>query len=79
MGEISEMMLDGTLCNCCGDFLGHGEGFPAMCAACSANSREAKPVPAKVPCPICKKKVKVTGLADRTRDVHKRHLIEERK
>lgn len=35
MGEIAEMMLDGTLCECCGVFLGACEGFPVRCAACT--------------------------------------------
>ena len=34
MGEIAEMMLDGTLCQCCGDFLGTDNGFPTYCADC---------------------------------------------
>lgn len=33
MGEIAEMMLDGTLCAGCGEFLdGDGEGFPRYCS-----------------------------------------------
>jgi hypothetical protein len=49
MGEISEMMLDGTLCECCGVFLGEvnedprmdyeeeqfePQGFPGLCSDC---------------------------------------------
>jgi hypothetical protein len=34
MGEIADMMLDGTLCQCCGDFLGRNLGYPATCASC---------------------------------------------
>lgn len=33
MGEIAEMMLDGTLCAGCGEALeGEGEGFPRYCS-----------------------------------------------
>lgn len=37
MGEIAEMMLDGTMCQLCGEFLFDGEdgdGIPMYCAAC---------------------------------------------
>lgn len=40
MGEIAEMMLDGTLCSCCGDYLGEDTGYPVLCAACSGNQQE---------------------------------------
>lgn len=35
MGEIAEMMLDGTLCSQCGEFLGEPEGYPLTCSSCS--------------------------------------------
>lgn len=31
MGEIAEMMLDGTLCVNCGEYLGSDNGFPTSC------------------------------------------------
>ncbi len=34
MGEISEMMLDGTLCQFCGEYLGGEEGYPQACPGC---------------------------------------------
>lgn len=34
MGEIAEMMLDGTLCECCGVYLGDADGLPCRCASC---------------------------------------------
>jgi hypothetical protein len=44
MGEIAEMMLDGTLCECCGEFIeGDGEGFPRYCSAKCAGDRGAMP------------------------------------
>lgn len=39
MGEIAEMMLDGTMCALCGEFLRDGEdgdGFPEYCEGCQA-------------------------------------------
>lgn len=31
MGEIAEMMLDGTLCSQCGSYLGVDAGYPVSC------------------------------------------------
>ena len=37
MGDISEMMLDGTLCQTCGSYIEEGEaqGFPRDCNDCN--------------------------------------------
>lgn len=39
MGEIAEMMLDGTLCESCGEYIGEsGWGIPRYCSPeCAAN------------------------------------------
>ena len=35
MGDIADMMLDGTLCQLCGVYLdGEGNGCPTYCAGC---------------------------------------------
>jgi hypothetical protein len=40
MGEIADMMLDGTMCECCGEFMGsEGEGFPRYCSEECAKNR----------------------------------------
>lgn len=60
MGEYAEMMLDGTCCCSCGEFLdGDGDGIPAYCSSCQpeplknnvkrAISIKSKPEK-KVPC-----------------------------
>ena len=36
MGEIAEMMLDGTMCEGCGEFLGDALGYPTRCAGCQS-------------------------------------------
>lgn len=54
MGEIAEMMLDGCMCQWCGDFLGDGDGFPVVCISCQHENgvnafgepRKKKPRPA---------------------------------
>lgn len=71
MGDIADAMLDGDLCQCCGEYMEGGVGYPQTCRACA---REAKDFPegrsAKVKCPICNKTVKAVGLKDHTRDTH---------
>ncbi len=41
MGEIAEMMLEGFMCEQCGEIIGdietgEGQGFPGLCAGCAA-------------------------------------------
>lgn len=36
MGDIADAMLDGTLCETCGVYLGEGLGFPRKCEVCRA-------------------------------------------
>ena len=69
MGEIAEMMLDGTICQVCGEFMGDECGFPRTCTACQPRDHKT-PAIAKMKCPTCGKKVKAIGLADHQRDVH---------
>jgi hypothetical protein len=79
MGDIADMMLDGTLCEGCGVALdGDSPGHPRYCGCCRrerkadkhaatlANHQQVK----KVPCPTCGRKVKACGLADHQRDAH---------
>lgn len=34
MGDVTDAILDGDVCEICGEWLGDGEGFPQMCSAC---------------------------------------------
>ncbi|WP_159975804.1 MULTISPECIES: hypothetical protein [unclassified Novosphingobium] len=82
MGEYAEMMLDGTLCECCGSFIDMdgGDGMPRYCSNQCARDRGAhhalpnptggKLNPGKTNCPQCSRRVKITGLADHIRDAH---------
>ena len=79
MGEYAEMMLDGTCCSVCGEFLGGSEGYPITCPSCRDDERGnqsiaytkcGQPRPSKTNCPTCGKLVKKAGLADHQRDVH---------
>lgn len=70
MGEIAEMMLDGTLCEGCGVYMdGDGDGVPRRCSACKRDA--GKPPPnSKVACKTCGRRVKFAGLRDHMRDAH---------
>lgn len=70
MGEIAEMMLEGTLCEGCGVYLEGGDGFPRRCSACPRDEKPNVATPAKVECAICKKRVKAVGLRDHMIAVH---------
>ena len=77
MGEIADMMLDGTLCEGCGEYIGSSPGFPRLCSGCQRASRSvgtpyfpAPRNPAKVACEACGRHVKAAGLVDHMRDKH---------
>jgi endogenous inhibitor of DNA gyrase (YacG/DUF329 family) len=78
MGEMAEMLLDGTCCECCGEYLGDGPtGYPRYCSKQCATGRGAPwhdPLPApkirKTKCPECGRKVKIAGLKDHLRAMH---------
>jgi hypothetical protein len=64
MGEIAEMMLDGTLCASCGEYIGSDNGYPTYCSGCGPNSAPG-PSPSTAPanrkpvaCPSCGKRFK---------------------
>jgi hypothetical protein len=45
MGEIADMMLDGTMCACCGEWLNDGEdgdGFPMYCDGCAPDFEDGE-------------------------------------
>lgn len=73
MGEIAEMMLDGTLCEGCGVSLpGEALGFPRRCKDCRRLDRYQPPKAGleKVACPQCGKRVKSIGLRQHQFDSH---------
>jgi len=72
MGEISEMMLDGTLCECCGTFLGDAEGFVRRCSACQREEKKDSPlfVKGKIHCFACGKAKKLAGMKNHLKDAH---------
>lgn len=62
MGEIAEMMLDGTLCQGCGVYIGNS-GYPGYCDECAAQASGRRAARGeRVPCPHCGQRVKAVGL-----------------
>jgi len=43
MGDIAELMIEGVLCETCGDYLGGPTGFPRRCSACRGEASPPKP------------------------------------
>lgn len=73
MGEIAEMMLNGTLCSWCGTRLhggAAGNGFPQLCPECA---KDGEPVPQRsFRCKKCGKECKSEiGVSNHMRDKHK--------
>lgn len=62
VGEAAEMLLDGTLCEGCGEYMGDSCGYPRRCAGCDEEPDDSQPVnykpPRDVPCPYpeCERK-----------------------
>jgi len=86
MGEIAEMMLDGTLCAACGTAMDdicdgfEAPGFPRYCCrGCEPvnyrdfptdKPRTNQPSFRNTNCDTCGKRVRKTGLRDHMRDKH---------
>jgi hypothetical protein len=86
MGEIAEMMLEGGMCQWCGEILDSG-GYPQICAGCQAqygvdqlgeprNKKSQKQGNKRhshrrdTPCPQCGRLVKAVGLEQHQRANH---------
>ncbi len=78
MGEIADMMLNGDMCEGCGEYLGDGDGFTVRCAGCQEDYDDAHPIPkAKQPgmyekgrCRICDKLVFMRGMNQHVQAKH---------
>jgi endogenous inhibitor of DNA gyrase (YacG/DUF329 family) len=85
MGEIAEMMLDGTMCEGCGEFMDDiiagddAPGFPRYCSARCARDRGASPELVKAgkewsrpteKCPHCGKHLNPGGTAQHVAAKH---------
>ncbi|MCL8382121.1 hypothetical protein [Xanthobacter aminoxidans] len=86
MGEIAEMMLDGTLCASCGGYIEDGEpdGMPRYCSArCRRDSGIDGPARGNLSnncatCPICSKQfTSRKARRQHQRDKHERPVAPE--
>ena len=50
MGEIADMMLDGDMCEGCGEYLGGGDGFPRRCYSCEPVADRLPPATRRKTC-----------------------------
>jgi hypothetical protein len=74
MGEIAEMMLDGTLCAGCGEELHRGSpGYPQHCSEqCERNTGAISSEPTEVVCKICSKHFRLrSSLVHHLQDKHR--------
>lgn len=72
MGDIADMILEGNMCQYCGEIL-DPKGYPAVCAACQQEmgiDEYGNKRPEKVQCPKCGKRVKKVGLGMHMIDKH---------
>jgi len=70
MGDIADMMLDGTMCQVCGDYMGDSGGFAVTCAGCGGNDWEKPEPKEKIKCPQCNKHVCPSGLKQHIQAKH---------
>jgi len=72
MGEIAEMMLDGTLCAGCGEFIGSDAGYAQYCSPqCQRASEPKTSTKPKFECRQCKKQFRSTiGVRQHEHDKH---------
>ena len=36
MGDIADSILEGEMCQVCGEYIGEGDGYPVTCDGCQA-------------------------------------------
>lgn len=82
MGEIADMMLEGTLCEGCGVYLeGDAPGYPRYCSYCCGRTTLHKPRRSKVKkvqCKICKRLFRgEQGIEDHMRVKHGQGTTEQ--
>jgi hypothetical protein len=79
MGEYAEMMLDGTCCQQCGEYLGSDNGFPTSCPSCAGEEWDFDPHREayrpkgirKHPCPQCGRMLRsANGVRQHIADKH---------
>lgn len=57
MGEIADMMINGSMCQYCGECFDDEPGYPRSCESCG-EKEEPEQVVERLECPACGKHVK---------------------
>lgn len=78
MGDIADMIIEGVLCQGCGEYMGDGNGYPQWCRACmkTEDRKETLPGPKpgakqkKVRCAHCNRRIAEGGMQQHMRDKH---------
>lgn len=68
MGQYAEMMLDGTCCSCCGEFIGGGDGYAVLCAGCEDDQGHETEAAGSVHCDCGKRFASKRALHQHRRD-----------
>ena len=69
MGDMADMMLDGTMCSHCGVYIGTDNGFPTPCPECAGDDLEE---PNKIKCHYCDRKIHPSGIEQHLKAKHNR-------
>lgn len=87
MGDVADMMIDGTLCQSCGVYIGSDNGYPTYCRGCQREHDAAEKAARKLAnieknarqekakCPDCGKRVKIVGMEQHRLDAHQQHKV----
>ena len=48
MGEVADMLIDGILCEGCGEYIGSAVGYPRRCSGCGGGGYDTTPADWKI-------------------------------
>ena len=71
MGDVADMILDGTLCEGCGKVVGGAVGYPRKCRQCEKDFNPVAKKKPRVRCPMCHKFVSKVGMGDHLKEKHR--------
>lgn len=71
MGDVADMILDGTLCEGCGKVVGGAVGYSRKCRQCEKDFKPMEKKKPRVRCPMCHKFVSKAGMGDHLKEKHR--------
>lgn len=63
MGDIADLIINGGMCQYCGECFDDEPGYPRSCPGCEEDEPTQAEKPEKVACPECGKYVTEQGLS----------------